>query len=123
MRRVAALLLVAALTACSDEGPQAGPGTLSASVVGPNGDEGAAVILLLGDGVTSVSPAGGADLYVRDGNSTTRLVLVHPTGGELSFELTLEDVTNPPSFVVEEVAGPDDELRSDVSAYSVELVR
>ena len=123
MRRSAALLLLAALTACSDEGPQAGPGTLAASVVGPNGAEGAAVVLLLGDGVTAVTPAGGTEVFVREGNSTTRVVVVHPTGGDLSFEIQVDDVTDPPTFVVEEVAAPDDALRADVSAYTVEVVR
>ena len=120
MRRTAAFLLVAALVGCSDEGPQSAPGTLAASVVGPNGDEGAAVILVLGDGVNSVSPAGGSDVYVREGDSTTRIVVLHPTGGTLGFELTVDDVTDPPSFIIEEVAGPDDALRADVSAYAVE---
>jgi hypothetical protein len=33
------------------------------------------------------------------------------------------DTTQPPTFVLVEVAGPDDALRADLSEYSVEVVR
>ena len=123
MRKLFALLLVAGLSACSDEGPPPGPGSLVASVVGPNGAEGAAVVHLLGDGVTSVRVAGGTEVYVREYDSRARLVVVHPTGGDLTFEIDVDDVTDPPSFVVDAVAAPDNSLRSDVSAYSVTVAR
>ena len=123
MRRILALAALGLVAACSDEGPEAVPGTLSAAVVGPNGAEGGALILFLGDGVESVSPAGGTYVYVGSRDSQVRVVLIHPTGGELAFELTVADVTDPPTWVIEEVVGPDDVPRTDVSGYSVEFVR
>ncbi len=123
MRRLLALLLVVGLTACGDEGPPPGPGSLVASVVGPNGAEGAAVIHLLGDGVTAVRAAGGTEVFVREYDSRARIVVVHPTGGDLTFEIDVQDVTTPPSFVVDAVAGPDNSLRSDAAAYSVAVAR
>jgi len=117
------LLLAGLLVGCSDEAPVAAPGTLSATVVGPNGTEGAAIVLLLGDGVQSVSPIAPTELHAGGGSSQTRVVLIHPTGGDLMFEVAVADTTDRPAWVVEEVAGPDDELRSDVTAYSLEFRR
>jgi hypothetical protein len=130
MRRfgsVRAVLVAAALaaTACGDEGPVSEPGTLTASVVSPNGDEGAAVVLLLGDGIGTISSFGDTEAWAeaRPEESQARVVLVHPTGGILTFQVAVEDVTEPPSVVIEEVAGPDDALRADVSTYMLEFVR
>jgi hypothetical protein len=123
MRRIAALMILVLAAACSDEGPVSAPGTLNAAVVGPNGDEGAALIMLLGDGIEGVSPAGGTEVYVSSGDSQTRIVLIHPTGGDLEFELAVADVTDPPAWVIEEVVGVDDSVRADLSAYSLELSR
>jgi hypothetical protein len=121
--KLSVLLVLATLVGCSDEGPVAEPGTLTATIAGPNGAEGAAVVLLLGDGVGTVAPAGDTEVFARAGDSQTRVVLVHPEGGALTFTVSVDDVTNPPATVVEEVAGPDDVLRGDVSAYSVEFTR
>ncbi len=123
-----ARLALAALTllavACADD-PVPGPGSLEAAVVSPNGDEGAAVLLLLGDGVDAVAGLGDTEVYASTSTSEsrTRVVLLHPTGGRLTFRVDVSDVTQPPAWAFEEVAGPDDELRTDVSGYSVEFVR
>ena len=123
MRRIAVLMILALATACSDEGPVSQPGTLTASVVGPNGAEGGALIMLLGDGVEAVSPGGGTEVYVSSADSRTRIVLIHPTGGDLTFEVDVADVTDPPTWVIEEVVDVDDQVRADVSAYSLEVAR
>ena len=124
MRNRSVLLLLAGLlVGCSDEAPVAAPGTLNVTVVGPNGAEGAAIVLLLGDGIQSVSAVAPTELHAGGGNSQTRLVLIHPSGGDLMFEVAMADTTELPAWVVEEVAGPDDELRSDVAAYSLEFGR
>ena len=124
MRNRSVLLLLAGLfVGCSDEAPVAAPGSLNVTVASPNGAEGAAIVLLLGDGVQSVSAVPPTELYAGGGSSQTRVVLFHPTGGDLMFEVAVTDTTNLPAWVVEEVAGPDDELRSDVTAYSLEFGR
>jgi hypothetical protein len=117
------LLLAGLLAGCSDEAPVSAPGTLTATVVGPNGVEGAAVVVLLGDGVRSVAPLGTTEMYSGSGSSQTRVVLIHPTGGELMFAVAVADTTEPPAWVIAEVAGPDDQLRADVAAYSLEFSR
>ncbi len=111
-------------SACGDD-PVPGPGTLTASLVSPAGDEGAAVLLLLGDGVESVSAFGDTEVHARisAAESQTRVVLINELGGTLTFELEVANVLEPPTWVVEEVAGPDDELRPDVGGYRVEFTR
>ena len=44
-------------------------------------------------------------------------------GGLLEFRVALADMTQKPDVVVVQVAGPDDELRADVTGYDVELIR
>lgn len=111
------------LTACSDEGPVSGPGTLTATLVGPNGPEGAAVVSLLGDGIGSVSGVGNTSVHARSDNSSVRLILIDQTGGTLAFEVAVPDTTQPPAVVIHEVAGPDDALRPSADVYTLEFGR
>lgn len=123
--RVGALLLAVgmALSACSDEAPVSGPGTMTATLTGPNGPEGAAVVVLLASGLDGFTAVGDVELHSEVDVTGARVVLIHPTGGELAFRLAVPDTTQPPAWVVEQVAGPDDALRSDVSAYALEFAR
>lgn len=115
--------LLVATAGCLDEGPQSGPGTVTGTLVGPNGPEGAALVTLLGPGVGTVSPVGTTQIFVRSVPGATELVLINPTGGELAFEVAVADTTAPPASVVVEVAGPNDELRSGLESYSVDFSR
>lgn len=125
--RAAAAGLVAAMVfavACSDAGPVSGPGVLTATLMGPNGAEGAALITLLGDGVGAVSPVAPTSVHVADGaSSTTRILLINQEGGELRVQVEVADTTQPPTAVVEQVAGPDDALRLSLDGYSVAFRR
>ena len=51
------------------------------------------------------------------------MVLINPDGGLIEFQFALADTLQMPDVVVEEVAGPDDELRADTGAYSLEVTR
>ena len=126
MRAARSLMLFAALVAiaaCSDEAPVSGPGTMTATVVGPNGAEGAALVVLLGDGIGEITPLGDTEVYSREGGTSTQVVLINQLGGDLSFQVAVADTTELPAWVVQQVAAPDDALRSDVAEYSLEYSR
>lgn len=123
--RLGALVLAAgvALSGCSDEAPVSGPGTMTATLTGPGGPEGAALVELLGPGLAGITALGDVDLYAEVDAGGARVVLIHPTGGDLAFRVAVPDTTEPPAWVVRQVAGPDDALRPDVSRYAVEFSR
>ena len=124
-RTVRVLLLGVAIgvAACGDAGPQSGPGTLTATVVSPNGDEGAAVVEVFGPGITGVASLEGRAFSERRGD-TLRVVVVREDGaGTLRFALSVADTTQLFGGTVLEVAGPDDALRSSVATYTLEVVR
>ncbi len=109
------------LAACADEGPVSGPGTLTGTLLSPNGAEGAALLMVLGDGFSNVTGVGDTEAYGQAGIGSTKVVLVNQAGGELSFRVAVPDTTQAPQVVVEQVAGPDDEARSGVAGYLVEF--
>ena len=119
----AALLaaLVSGLAACGDEGPVSGPGELTATVVSPNGAEGAALLLLIGDGLGALAPVDGR-VFGRQEGDTLRVVVVNEGGGDLRFRVAVPDTTQKPQAVLVEVAGPDDQLRP-LAGYTLELRR
>lgn len=122
-RKLLPVLALLFLAACTDEGPVSGPGTMTATVRSPNGAEGAAVVVLLGDDVGAITAAGGVEVYSYAGNSATKVVLINQAGGDLSFQVAVADTTQPPAFVLQGVAGPDDELRPSLFEYDLEFVR
>lgn len=119
--RVLLVVALCALTACTDGVRTGGPGTLTVTLESPNGDEGAAVLLLVGEGIGDVRSLGRTEAYAGLSEDGVRVVLLNRVGGVLSFELTVGHRGRPPAAVIEQVAGPDDELRADVGAYRVEL--
>jgi len=121
--RLPLLLAIVALTACADESPVSGPATMTATLISPNGAEGAALVILVGEGMGDITPIGDTEVFARVGSSSTQIVLINQVGGELSFQVAVADTTQLPLAVVQEVAGPDDELRSSVTGYSVEFSR
>lgn len=122
-RLLSALIAIAALAACSDEGPVSGPGTLTASLVGPNGAEGAALVVVSGEGVGEITAVGDTEVFSEAEVGRSRLVLINQVGGDLIFRVAVADTTVLPTFLIEQVAGPDDALRADLAAYSVEFER
>jgi hypothetical protein len=117
-------IVVAALAAaCSDAAPVSGPGTMIATVVGPNGSEGAAVIELLGGDIGDITPVGDTEVFARKSLASTRIVLINQTGGTLAFQVAVADTTEPPPWLVQQVAAPDDALRADIGEYALEFGR
>lgn len=122
-RNIGVVLATAAAAACADQGPVSGPGTLTGTLVSPNGAEGAAYVILVGDGVEAVTGVGDAELHSLSDGDETHLVMIHPSGGVLAFQVAVADTTKLPGVLVLEVAGPDDELRGGLESYSVEFAR
>ena len=117
------LIAVLFLGGCADEGPVSGPGTLTATVVSPNGPEGAALLALFGDGIGAITPLGDTEVFSESRSGSVQVVLINQVGGVLSFSVAVADTTAPPSVVVHEIAGPDDELRATLAGYEVEFGR
>lgn len=108
VRRALVVLTVAAtvvLTAC-DTGPD-GPGTVTGTVTGAS-DLGAAVLDVSWRGVQGFQGRGGTQVYsapVPDEADRYRVVLVGPSGGDLGFGISVDDVyLEGPVVVVVEAA-------------------
>jgi hypothetical protein len=110
------LLAVVVASACDS---QAAPGSLAAMLVSPNGPEGAAYVTLFGPGIT-VSPL-GARTFSHAVGDTVHVVLVRDQPGDLSFLINVPDTTQHPAVVIREVAGGDNRLRADASAYRLDI--
>jgi hypothetical protein len=117
------IVAVASLATCTDAGPVSGPGTVDAILVSPNGAEGAALVVLTGEGLGEAVGLGDTEVYRSDASGSTRVVLVNRVAGDLAFRIEVADTTRLPAVFVEQVAAPDDELRADVTAYRLEFLR
>jgi hypothetical protein len=89
----------------------------------PNGAEGAALVVLMGSGIGEVTPVGSNQLYSNSSLDEVRIVLINQAAGELEFRVEVADTTIKPTATVEEVAGPDNELRSTLGGYQLEFRR
>ena len=86
-RLLSALIAIAALAACSDEGPVSGPGTLTASLVGPNGAEGAALVVVSGEGVGEITAVGDTEVFSEAEVGRSRLVICPRTSKSIGTNL------------------------------------
>ncbi len=103
---------------CLDDGPRSAPGTLTAVLESPNGAEGAALIHLVGGGVSRVEPLTG-DLHTSAAGDTTKVVVLLGTPGEVAFRLNVADTTQPPATTVVQVADGQNAVRDGLAGYQV----
>lgn len=122
LRVLLTILLPAAALACSD---LPDPGAVTLVVRSQTGaDDGAAVLRVTGGpfgGIRSLdSPA-----FMRSGadRGSMDVVVVSPEGGRLTVEVLLIDRDDDLDVEVLQVADVDNELRSDLSGYRVEVAR
>ena len=80
-------------------------------------------MVLMGSGIGEVTPLGNTELYTNSNLDEVRIVLINQTGGELEFRVEVADTTIKPTASVEEVAGPDNQLRSAIGGYQLEFRR
>lgn len=119
--RLPLILGVLVLAACDAGGPERLAGTWTATLVSPNGAEGAAVVELEGAGITAIRPLDGR-VFSSIGDDGARVVVVRETPGIVRFEVDLAGAPGVPEARVVEVAGPDDALRP-LEGYTVEVAR
>ncbi len=120
--RFATFLALSLLVACTDQSPP-GPGILTATLKSPNGAEGAAVVVLMGPGIGEVTPVGSNQLYSNSSLDEVRIVLINQNDGTLAFRVEVADTTIEPAAIVEEVANPDNLIRSTLDGYQLEFRR
>jgi len=123
--RLGALGLLVAVTVLAvlscDDGPSGlppGAGDLVAYLVSPNGDEGAAVFEASDEGIIGVD-CEDCDAFYRSAGGTSRIVVLMVVPGEVRFTMTVLDRQAPPELQVVEVADPSNDVRDDVSGYTV----
>jgi M6 family metalloprotease-like protein len=95
-----------------------GPGQFQLEVLGGYTDDAAIVLELIGSGISDVTAING-DLYFNNLGTTTRIVVVLREPGTISFLVDVEDVGEPPTVSLIEVANGDNELRTSTTQYTV----
>ena len=139
---VSSLVLIATvMTGCSDQSDQSGettpltpsvPGFWTVTVVGPNGDEGGAIVSIYDAGNSNESvrpsdirPVGVVEVYPwgfgGQGLYGTSVALIHPEGGELSFQVVAVGGSPPPTVGLDMVADPDNLPRASLEGYSLSI--
>jgi hypothetical protein len=111
------LVLVVSASGCGTEPLYR---AFEASVISPNGPEGAAVLELDGTFPEVVAPS-GTQIFTHTSGGVTRVVLVLTNPGTLEFTVTLDDVGEAPDVRVIEVADGSNGLRASLSGYHVEF--
>ncbi len=120
--RVALAVSALGLFACGDQGPVILSDTLTVLVVSPNGSEGSAIVSLVGAGLGQVTATDGLLFEERTGDGV-RVMLINDEPGPLQFRVEVADTTLPLRGTVEEIAGPDDRVRTANVGYSVSFLR
>lgn len=125
MKRIAWPVAAAAvlLAAACESGPS-GPGKLTGTLVSPNGPEGAAVVLVTGEGLGAVGGAGATRAFSHLNGTQLRVVLVNITPGELKFTVEVPDVgAPPPAATVLQVVDGNNASRPVLTGYRVKFSR
>lgn len=129
--RLGAVVLVALVAACGDDGPS-GPGTMAATVETGGAAPGGVVLEVTGTGIEGFAAAGSTRLISRtveaptDENPTGRyrLVLIGPGDVPLRFDTRVEDIgAAPPSTTVILAVDDANQPIGDLSSFRVAYER
>jgi hypothetical protein len=111
VRRIAVVIAITLAVAACDSGPS-GPGSILARATGP--DVGGALLEIRGTGIRGFAGRGSTRVYsaaVPDRPGVFRVVLVDPEGGDMGFDIQVDDRgMEGPAATVISVAGTDNGL-------------
>ncbi|MDH3457522.1 MAG: hypothetical protein OER90_11855 [Gemmatimonadota bacterium] len=111
------LVLLASVMGCGTEPLYR---SFDASVISPNGLEGAVVLELEGTFLGVTAPS-GSQVFTHASEGVTRVVIVLTNPGNIQFTLTLDDLGEAPDVRIIEVADGANELRVPLRGYRVEF--
>ncbi len=94
--------------------------TRTAQLVSPHGAEGAFLVEI--SGVVGEVEAIEGELFQVAKEDDSRVFVFLDSPGTLRFQVTLPAGNDSPTYTILEVAGPDDELRSDLGSYRLEFL-
>ena len=80
-------------------------------------------MVLMGPGIGEVTPVGSNQLYSNSSLDEVHIVLINQNDGTLAFRVEVADTTIKPAAIVEEVANPDNQIRSTLDGYQLEFRR
>lgn len=123
MRRLAPLLVLAALAACDGgTGSDTAGGEYIAALESPHGAEGAALLELSGEGVQDVYSA-SLSLFDQPVSGGRRVMLIREPAGRLEFRVRMAAGNGPPTVRVLEVVDGGDQPRASTDGYTVTFTR
>lgn len=93
---------------------------VTATLISPNGAEGAVVVELTGVAITGLANDDG-DIFSQFDGTTVRIVVVRDDPGDITFRFVVPSPGDRPSGSVIEVAAGNNDLRGSVSGYSLEF--
>ena len=99
-----------------------GPGQFQVEVRGGYNDDAAIALELIGSGINDLTAIKG-ELYFNNLGPITHVVLVLSEPGSISFLVDLDDVGEPPTVRVIEVADANNEMRASTTSYTVNLLQ
>jgi hypothetical protein len=119
-------LVVLTVWGCRDStgpsGPK-GPGAFEVSLVSPNGVEGSAVLSMGGGTELGEITATDGEVYFHHADGSSKVIVLLDTPGSIRFRVETQDVADLPSVAVEQVADDENELRTSVSGYQIQIVQ
>ena len=99
-----------------------GPGQFQVEVRGGYNDDAAIALELIGSGINDLTAIKG-ELYFNNLGPITHVVLVLSEPGSISFLVDVDDVGEPPTVRVIEVADANNEMRASTTSYTVNLLQ
>jgi hypothetical protein len=118
--RLCLALVTLGVAACDGSTDPGGPGTLTASIISPNGSEGAAILEVAGP-VDTVTATSDSRVFSSVTPTGRRVIVVRGNPGNLSVKIRVPDVSRPPQVSIIEIADGDDRIRASLNGYRVEF--